>query len=388
MAHREPIRIVAAVRSTGKRSCTRPQRHCRRVAQLFGRWHPGCIARHDGRGGPLDQRGEADALPTDREPRHRRQHAQRRPGQPGRVGRLAVPAALRLAQRVWGAPRRRQGRALPDRPGRGRRTAPQAILLAGNQRPGHPLPAPRRHRRGRGLHAGRARGRAGRPARPPGAGGPRPAAAGGGVPPGVRLRPGAARHQGERARRPLRRPGPVPGVGRFGPPSARRRRGGGRVPPRRGPERHLRPADHRPGRPPRPLPRDRGGRGLVPRDGRLLAAVGGPLHLPGPLARGRPALGPGAEAAHLPADRGDRRRPDHQPAGGARRGAELGLPLHLDPRRRVHGVRLPARRLHRGGGPVHGLADRPLEGALVRQATGRCSSCTPWTAGPTWPSRS
>src|SRR3989442_684369 len=43
---------------------------------------------------------EADALPTDREPRHRREHAQRRPGQPGRVGRLALPAAVRLAQLV------------------------------------------------------------------------------------------------------------------------------------------------------------------------------------------------------------------------------------------------------------------------------------------------
>ena len=40
----------------------------------------------------------------------------------------------------------------------GRRPAAQAVLLAGHQRPGHPLPAPRRHRRGRGLHAGR-RGR-------------------------------------------------------------------------------------------------------------------------------------------------------------------------------------------------------------------------------------
>src|SRR5262249_9805493 len=80
--------------------------------------------------------------------------------------------------------------------------------------------------------------------------------------------------------------------------------------------------DPRPGR----CPGDRGGRGLVPPDGRLLAAVGGPLHLPGPVARGGPALGPGAEAAHLPADRGHRRRPDHQPAGGGRRGAQLGLP--------------------------------------------------------------
>ena len=72
-----------------------------------------------------------------------------------------------------------------------------------------------------------------------------------------------------------------------------------------------------------------------------------------------------ARAAHLPADQGDRRRA-RPPA--CRRGSgvrELGLPLHLDSRCRLHGLRLPAGRVHRGGGPVHGLSDRPLEGARV-----------------------
>src|SRR5262245_52772130 len=45
-------------------------------------------------GEAMATRVQADALPTDREPRHRREHAQRRPGQPGRVRRLALPAAL------------------------------------------------------------------------------------------------------------------------------------------------------------------------------------------------------------------------------------------------------------------------------------------------------
>ena len=44
-----------------------------------------------------------------------------------------------------------------------------------------------------------------------------------------------------------------------------------------------------------------------------------------------------------------------------RRRAQLGLPLHLDPRRGVHALRPPAPRLHRGGGGVHGLA----RGALL-----------------------
>ena len=121
--------------------------------------------------------GCSHAVPADRELRHHREHADRRPGRPGRVGRLAVPAALRLAQRVRGDPRRREGRAVPDRPGRPselrhkqyywpdtnvlvtRFLHPDGIAEVEDYMPVGPGPAPDA------------------PARPPGAGGPRPAAA-------------------------------------------------------------------------------------------------------------------------------------------------------------------------------------------------------------------
>ena len=91
-------------------------------------------------------------------------------------------------------------------------------------------------------------------------------------------------------------------------------------------------------------------------------------------------LGADAEAAHLRADRRDRRRADHQPARAARRRAQLGLPLHLDPRRRLLALRAAAARLHRGGGGVHGLADRPLPRVGGGGRAGRCRSCTASTA--------
>ena len=56
----------------------------------------------------------------------------------------------------------------------------------------------------------------------------------------------------------------------------------------------------------------------------------------------------------------DRRRADHEPSRAARRRAQLGLPLHLDPRRRLLALRAPAARVHRGGRGVHALAHRPL----------------------------
>ena len=66
--------------------------------------------------------------------------------------------------------------------------------------------------------------------------------------------------------------------------------------------------------------------------------------LPRPLARDGAPLGADAEAAHLRADRRDRRRADHQPARADRRRAQLGLPLHLDPRRRLLALRAAAAR--------------------------------------------
>ena len=252
-----------------------------------------------------------------------------------------------------------QGRPLPHRPGR-RQLPAQAVLLAGHQHPRHPLPARRRRRRGRGLHAGRWHRRGAGHADPAGPGGPRPDAVPSGVPSRLRLRPRRPRMPPGRARRPLRRAGAEPRPVRPHPAAARRRRRGRRLHARGRGEGHLRPAPPRSRGRARPLPRSRRGGGAVPRHRRLLAALALAVHLQRPLAGDGPPLGPGAQAADLRADRGDRRRPDLQPARDDRRGAQLGLPLHLDPRRRVHPLRPAAHRLHRGGGPVHGLAGGPL----------------------------
>ena len=102
--------------------------------------------------------------------------------------------------------------------------------------------------------------------------------------------------------------------------------------------------------------RDRRG---VRGDRRLLAQVAGAVALPRALARDGAPLGAHAEAADLRADRRARRRADHVAPRAARRRAQLGLPLHVDPRRGVLPLRAAAARLHRGGGRLHGLADRP-----------------------------
>ena len=72
----------------------------------------------------------------------------------------------------------------------------------------------------------------------------------------------------------------------------------------------------------------------------------------------------------LRADRRDRRGADVLAARAARRRAQLGLPLHLDPRRRVLALRPAAARLHRGGVGVHGVARRPHARAPRRRRAG------------------
>ena len=117
----------------------------------------------------------------------------------------------------------------------------------------------------------------------------------------------------------------------------------------------------------------------------LLAALARAVALQRPLARDGPPLGAHAEAADLRPDRRDRRRADDVAARAARRRAQLGLPLHLDPRRRVLALRPAAARLHRGGRGVHALA-RPTARATGRSApAGRCRSCTGSTAAPSSP---
>ena len=91
------------------------------------------------------------------------------------------------------------------------------------------------------------------------------------------------------------------------------------------------------------------------------------------------ALGARDQGADLHADRRDGGRGDHLPARDARRGAQLGLPLHLDPRLDVHppGAALPQPGL--GGRRVHAVHRRPR----AERATARCRSCTGSTGAAT-----
>ena len=115
--------------------------------------------------------------------------------------------------------------------------------------------------------------------------------------------------------------------------------------------------------------RGRRGAGAVLRRGRhrrvrghrgVLAAVAEPVALLRTLARDGASLGAHAQAAHVRADRRDRRRAHDEPAGATGRGAELGLSLRVDARRRLHALRAAQTRLHRGGRRVHAVAGGTL----------------------------
>ena len=124
--------------------------------------------------------------------------------------------------------------------------------------------------------------------------------------------------------------------------------------------------------------------------------VGDPPDLRGPMARPGPPFWPGASGADVRADRRDRRRPHDLAAGDGRRGAQLGLPLHLGagcqlddggavgggvPRRGEQVLRLPG---GRGGVPA------PAWCGLCRSCSGSAAnaicpsgSCRTWPAGGT-----
>jgi hypothetical protein len=110
-------------------------------------------------------------------------------------------------------------------------------------------------------------------------------------------------------------------------------------------------------------------RGLVLREGRgrnlqadrcVLAPLALEVHVYGSLARGGPPLGACAQAPDFRADGGDSGGTHDGAAGGRGRGAQLGLPLHLDQGRSLHPLRPAAHRAHRGGQGVHGLDRGPL----------------------------
>ncbi len=166
-------------------------------------------------------------------------------GTDGSIDWLCLPA-LRLAERLRGDPRRREGRPVQDRPGR-RRGHPQAALLAGHERPDHALLHAGRGRRGHGLHAGRRPGgRAGTTTRSSGASRWSAArcASGWSVP-----RPSTTPATSTRPRSPptarrFRSPELSLGLATLVPAGAAGRRGGGRVHAARGRVRRVRaPAD-------------------------------------------------------------------------------------------------------------------------------------------------
>ena len=286
------------------------------------------------------------AVPADRRLRVPVGLPHRGAGRAGRLGRLAVRARLRLAQRVREPPRPRR-RLVPVRPVRHQR-AHRAHLRARHQRADHHLAHPRRlaprPRRpddgattgaghGHPAHQAARRRRRRAPARahrgvPRGIGRGRA-----GLRAGVRLRPGTGRVDAGRRRGPRRR---------------RRRR---RADP---------PAEHRPVDRHRGQLRPRPARAGEGRAGVLRAVVGRRSRLPhrrrrrrrahrgdrpvlaqlaGPSAHPRPpaaaparAVGAHDQGPDLHAHRRHRRRADHLAARDARRRAQLGLPLHVDAR--------------------------------------------------------
>ncbi len=109
------------------------------------------------------------------------------------------------------------------------------------------------------------------------------------------------------------------------------------------------------------------------------------VHVRRAVPRGRPALADHAQGADVRADRRHRRGRDDLAAGGARRRAQLGLPLLLAARRDVHPSGAGPDRLHRRGGRVAGVAaarDRRQPGPAAdhvrrrrRAAASRSASC-------------
>ena len=79
-----------------------------------------------------------------------------------------------------------------------------------------------------------------------------------------------------------------------------------------------------------------------------------------PVADPPAALGAGPQGAHLRAHRGAGRRADHLAARDAGRRAQLGLPLHLDPRRDLHALGAARARPRRRGRRLRPLHRRHL----------------------------
>ena len=95
------------------------------------------------------------------------------------------------------------------------------------------------------------------------------------------------------------------------------------------------------------------------------------------LARRDPALGADDQGTHVHADGCDRRGAHHLAARDTRRGAQLGLPLHVDAGFDVHAAGAASARPRLGGRRVHAVRRRHR----AERATAGCRSCTGSTAG-------
>ena len=109
--------------------------------------------------------------------------------------------------------------------------------------------------------------------------------------------------------------------------------------------------------------------------------------LPRPLARDGQPLRADAEAADVRADRRDRRGADDVAARADRRRAQLGLPLHVDPRRGVLALRPAAARLHRRGRRRSWPGSRTACATARSVRAARCRSCTRIDGAPSCPRR-
>ena len=209
----------------------------------------------------------------------------------------------------------------PRRPARQRRAQPRRAQPARGRAHARPLrPLPGGPRRDRARLRGTARLRA------------------------RRHRMGPRRRARRRDRHGRRHPAAVPG--RHGSRGRRRRAPLGRPPARHRRERLLRLDLVRRGAAARARRR---GRQAGLRDRAGLAAVARARQVPRPpLARRAAALGADPEGAHA-ADRRHGRGADDVAARVAGRGAQLGLPLHVDPRRDLHALGAPRARPRRRG---------------------------------------
>ncbi len=94
----------------------------------------------------------------------------------------------------------------------------------------------------------------------------------------------------------------------------------------------------------------------------VLARLAVPMPVHGPVAGDGGPVGDHVEADDLRPVRRARRRPHGRAARAGRRRTQLGLPLHLDPRRLLQRLRAAGAGLHRGSRRLHRLAGRARQG--------------------------